>query len=213
VPEQPNPCRYSPEVIDVLRALIRRGERIHDPFAGSGERLGRLCDEVGAVYTGTDVEHWAVGHDRRVGLADALDAASYPAGPFTIVTSPVYLNKRCADYANGPTPRTKTKGRRDYGIALGHALHLNNLARFTGRPSRARRYREGHSEAVKQWGDRVIVNVDEPIAEGWQQLLREHGYLIDRVIPAYTRRYGGLDNADKRAEYEVVIVAYRAPGQ
>ena len=44
-------------------------------------------------------------------------------------------------------------------------------------------------------------------------MLTEAGYIIEQVVPAHTRRYGGLDNADKRAEYEVVIVASRSPGR
>ena len=62
---------------------------------------------------------------------------------------------------------------------------------------------------MKHWGYRVILNVDLPISEGWQDLLIGRGYTIQTVIPAYTRRYGGLDNAEKRAEHEVVIEARR----
>lgn len=40
-----HPAQYSPEVIDVLRHLIAPGEHVHDPFAGTGLRLGALCDE------------------------------------------------------------------------------------------------------------------------------------------------------------------------
>ena len=29
---------------------------------------------------------------------------------------------------------------------------------------------------VKYWGERVVLNVDEPISERWQSLLIEHGY-------------------------------------
>jgi hypothetical protein len=193
-------------VVVVLRDLIQPGEHVHDPFAGRGLRLGALCDEVGATFTGTDIEDWP-GHDARVALADALDPAGYPHGPYTIVTSPVYLNKRLADYANGPLPTTRVKGRRDYGISLGRALSPGNFARYTGRASRAATYWRTHTEAAKHWCDRVIVNVDEPIADGWCSLLEGLGYVIADVVPAFTRRYGGLANAEKRAAHEVVIVA------
>jgi hypothetical protein len=205
-----HPLQYSPEVLDVLAELIVAGERVHDPFAGPGVRLGPLCDRLGAIFSGSDREDWP-GRDPRVIVADARDPASYPSERFTTVTSPVYVNKRCADYANGPTETTKVKGRRDYGIALGRALHPDNLARFTGRPSKAPLYWRGHADAVKCWGDRVILNVDEPISARWQELLVDAGYRVGAVIPAYTRRYRGLANADKRAEYEVVIVATRQP--
>lgn len=201
-----HPCEYSPEVLDVLRGLIRPGEHIHDPFAGMGRRLGALCDELGAMFTGSDIESWP-GGSKRVWLGDAALADSYPRTPFTVVTSPVYLNKRLADYANGPLPTTKVKGRRDYGISLGRALHSRNLARHTGRPARAGRYWQTHSEAVSHWSERALVNVDSPIAEGWTLILTEHAYQILDVIPVRTQRYGGLHNADKRADHEVVIVA------
>jgi hypothetical protein len=64
---------------------------------------------------------------------------------------------------------------------------------------------------MKHWGDRVILNVDLPISEPWQNLLQKRGYRIDQVTPAYTQRYGGLDNAKVRAEHEVVILATREP--
>jgi hypothetical protein len=209
---QSHPCQYSPEVLDVLTTLITSGERVHDPFAGPGVRLARLCDQLGATFSGADIEAWP-DHDHRVVVADARDAASYPASPFTVVTSPVYANKRCADYANGPTPNTRVKGRRDYGIALGRALHRDNLARLTGRKAKTLDYYREHAQAVKHWDERVVLNVDSPIAEPWCALLTARGYVIADIIPTYTRRYGGLHNSEKRAAYEVVIVARSADGR
>jgi hypothetical protein len=209
--ERYNPCRYSPEVLDVLAELIRPCEHVHDPFAGHGSRLAALCDQLGAFFTGGDIEVWR-DHDPRVVMADACDPAGYPPLPFTVVTSPVYLNGISSDYKEGPTPTTKLKGRRAYGISLGHALHPGNLARTVvrSRPDKgAADYFPGHGDAVKYWGDRVIVNVDLPMSDGWQGLLTEHGYVVTDVIAAFTHRYGGLDNAEKRADHEVVIVATR----
>ena len=62
---------------------------------------------------------------------------------------------------------------------------------------------------VKYWGERVVLNVDEPISERWQSLLIEHGYGVADRVPLHTRRYRGLANADKRADHELVIVAVR----
>ncbi len=203
-----HPCQYSPEVIEALRSRISANEHIHDPFAGTGLRLGALCDEIGASYSGSDIEVWP-GHDERVRGANSLSLRSYPKGDFTVVTSPVYLNKRLADYANGPLPTTKTKGRRDYGISLGRALHADNLARHTGKISRADMYWALHSQAVKHWKTRVLVNVDLPIRDGWCGLLMSYGYKIDAIAAVYTQRYGGLDNAKSRSEHEVLIEAHR----
>ena len=214
-PPARHPCQYSDEVIDVLRTLIRPGEHVHDPMAGPGVRLGQLCDELGCHFTGGDIDGPWINQDLRVTVgADACDPGSYPAGEFTTVLSPTYANVRCADYKDGPTPLTKRKGRRDYALALGHALHPRNLARFTGGQSRRKTalYWQGHRDAAKHWKTRVLLNVDLPISEPWQELLREYSYTIERVIPVYTRRYGGLHNADKRADHEVVIVAVKPPG-
>ena len=207
-----HPCQFSPEVLDVVRDFIDPGEHVHDPYAGPGLRLGRLCDRLGARFTGTDIEDWGNlpdGRDERVRVADARDPAGYPPSPFTVVTSPVYFNKRCADYPNGATRNTNDKGRRDYGIALGRALHAENFARHTGRPRHADRYWQGHADALRNWGHRVIVNVDEPIFLGWHRLLSDAGYHFTVTVPVRTRRYGGLANAERRAEFEVVILAVR----
>lgn len=203
-----HPCQYSPEVLHALEPYIPPGLPVHDPFAGPGIRLGALCDRLGATFTGTDIEAWP-GADPRVVVGDARDPATYPSGRFAVITSPVYVNKRCADYANGPKPTTQLRGRRDYGIALGRALHPFNLARTTGRPARVADYWREHGKAVKHWGELVALNVDEPIGDQWCNLLIEHGYEIDAILPVHTQRYGGLDNAEKRAEHEVVILALR----
>lgn len=203
-----HPAQFSSEVLDIVAELLVPGEHIHDPFAGPGVRLAALCDQLGVTFSGADIEVWP-GHDPRVAVGDALDPASYPVGPFTVVTSPTYQNKRLSDYPNGPTPNTKIKGRRDYSLSLGAPLHPDNLARTTGRAARAADYWRLHTEAAKHWPDRVFLNVDEPISGQWQWLLVGDGYRIERIIPAYTRRYGGLHNAEKRAEHEVVIVARR----
>ena len=206
-----HPAQYSQEVLDVIASMIAPRDYVHDPFAGTGLRLGALCDRIGARYTGADIEIWE-GHDPRVAYGNARDPLSYPnSSHYTVVTSPVYVNKRLADYPNGPTPNTKTKGRRDYALSLGRPLHADNFARTTGRPSRAPAYWDLHAECAKLWPRRVIVNVDEPIGIRWCALLQDVGYRVCDVRPARTRRYGGLDNADKRASCEVVIVAARQP--
>jgi hypothetical protein len=172
--------------------------------------LAKLCDRLGNEFAGVDIELWLVPmHDPRVIKADARDPLSYPSRPFTTVTSPTYANTRFADYADGPTPNTKFRGRRDYALSLGRALHPDNLARYTGRSPRPWKYWEGHRDIVKHWDGRVLLNVDGPISDRWQQLLVDAGYHIHQVIPVKTRRYGGLDNAEVRAEHEVVIEALR----
>jgi hypothetical protein len=88
-------------------------------------------------------------------------------------------------------------------------LHPDNLARLTGRPSREDEYYREHAQAVKLWSHRVLLNVDSPIARRWTDLLGDHGYTITAIIKIKTPRYGGLANAEKRADHEVLIVAVR----
>lgn len=109
-----HPARYSPEVLDAFRFIIPRLTRVHDPFAGTGERLGRVADDRPWYFTGTElVAEFIV--DPRVSQGDATDPESYPweiacgacgetdihpsvrcsshsLRPYTIVTSPVYPN-------------------------------------------------------------------------------------------------------------------------
>lgn len=209
-----HPAQYSPEILEVLGELIEPGERIHDPFAGLGLRLGALCDEIGAEFTGTDIEPWA-GIDLRVDGGDSTLPLTYPERGFTVCTSPVYFGNRISsDYVNGPTETTKRAGRRAYGISLGRALAGGNLARAC-RPAHEDRYYELHSLAVRWWGERVLLNVDRPLGARWEELLSSHGYEIRQRIEVGTRRYrvggdGDGFGAGERAECELVIEAGRS---
>jgi hypothetical protein len=209
VPAHPAP--YSPEIVALLATLIHPGERVHDPFAGLGLRLGALCDQIGATFTGCDIEPWD-GRDPRVQTADSTLPGSYPAGPFTVVTSPVYYGNRISsDYVNGPTPTTKQNGRRAYGISRGQALDPGNAARVC-RPGQVMEYLALHSRAMECWSDRVLLNVDSPMGDDMVWLLGGHGYTIVAVHTVGTRRYrvgNAGEGADVRASHEVVIEATR----
>ena len=52
----------------------------------------------------------------------------------------------------------------------------------------------------------MILNVDAPISAEWAALMRLWGYEIVGVVPVFTRRYRGLDNAELRAPNEVIIL-------
>lgn len=207
-PVPAHPAEFSPEVLAALRPLLMGRPFVFDPFAGRGRRLGALCDELGIRFAGCDIEPWR-DSDPRVRCADASDPESYPYGPFTVVTSPPYFGNRISsDYVNGPTPTTKTAGRRSYGISLGRALHPKNIARFC-RPGQRRDHDFAASMIVCHWDDAAIVNVDSPIADQWADVLVGAGYEVQQRIPVVTRRYRGPANSDRRADHEVVLVASR----
>jgi hypothetical protein len=206
-----HPAQFSPEIVALLATLIYPGERVHDPFAGLGLRLGALCDQIGATFTGCDIEPWD-GRDPRVQTADSTLPGSYPPEPFTIATSPVYFSNRISsDYVNGPTPTTKRNGRRAYGISRGQALDPGNAARVC-RPGQLDEYLALHGAAMKCWSVRVLLNVDSPMEEPMTDLLLAHGYTIVGVHEVGTRRYrvgNAGAGADVRASHEVVIEATR----
>lgn len=210
-PVPTHPAQYSPEIIKIIGQLIRHGERIHDPFAGLGLRLGALCDRAGAIFTGGDIEDWE-GRDPRVRVADATLFTSYPDPPFTIVTSPVYFGNRISsDYVDGPTPATKMSGRRAYGISRGMPLDPGNAARLC-KPGQLGEYLELHGRAMVNWSIRVLLNVDSPMCDDMTDLLETFGYQIVCTHRVVTRRYrvgNAGEGADRRADHEVVIEAER----
>jgi hypothetical protein len=55
----------------------------------------------------------------------------------------------------------------------------------------------------------MIVNVEESIADGWLEPLTSQGYRIERCFPVHTRRYRGLDNAEKRPSTRYTTRALR----
>lgn len=207
-----HPARFTPAILQAIEpTLARLGLPVHDPFAGEGRRLGALCDRLGLTFTGADIEAWPE-RDERVAVADSRDAASYPDGPFVVVTSPPYFGNRIStDYANGPTPTTKTAGRHSYGISLGRGLADANLARLC-RPTRQAEHDAFAAAIVQWWPQHVIVNVDSPIAEQWEAILASAGYTIVQRLDIVTPRLGGgLAGATKRASAERILLAERAP--
>lgn len=202
-----HPAEFSPEIIDVLKELLHVYcvDHVHDPFAGRGVRLGKLCDEMGITFTGTDIERYKEA-DPRVQLGDSTKWHTYPWGEYTIVTSPVYFNRISTDYVNGPTAKTKTNGRRAYGISLGRALDRANLARLA---RHADEFYAAHAKVAANWKGRAIVNVDLPMANAWLYTLHTVGYGHIQTFKVDTRRYRGPANSDKRPECEIVLVATR----
>lgn len=205
-----HPARWTPAILAVIAGYLERfGLPVHDPFGGTGERLGRLADELGLAFTATDIEAWPDA-DPRVRLGDSIDPATYPRGNFVVVTSPVYFGNRISsDYVNGPTPTTKLAGRHAYGISLGRALDGANLARLC-RPAGRDAHDAAHIAVAKQWGDLALVNVDGPLRAQWSGILVAAGFHLREVREIITPRLGGgIAGADKRAGHEILIVAER----
>lgn len=203
------------------------GTRVHDPFAGGGDRLGRLADENGWIFTGTEIEEPFI-VDPRVRLGDSTTLATYPEEQFTVMTSPVYPNGIADDFHAQDGSQ-----RRTYRAALsklvGHdrRLHVNNQGRwgYRGTPlhSTARLvYWRLADMVVGCWAEApcmdVFLNVSdftvgktvvEPVVAAWARTLEVHGFTILKAYPVLTRRYRHGANRDARVANEVVIQATR----
>lgn len=216
---KPNPVPFSDEIIVVLAHLIPlhvpAGHGVHDPFAGGGVPLGALCDRLGYVFTGVDIEPWR-GADRRVALGDSTNPRTYPTEPFAVVTSPSY-NNGVNDHFE---PRDSSR-RLTYRVAAGRALRLNNTGRWSGRgsPTAEAEYWRITDEVVKHWPDLALVNVKDshrstweggiyPLVRLWTELLEEHGYAVtshDVAAPGW--RFG--ENGQARSDSEAILIARR----
>lgn len=210
-----HPVPYSATIIEALADIIPEHVpevlAIHDPFAGEGVRLGALCDRLGIVYTGSDLEKWR-GHDKRVTVGDATERASYPTHPHAVVTSPTYNNGVNDHFRPGATD---TSRRLTYRVAAGHALDETNTGRWSGRSSKKGEatYWRLHEEALKCWPAIALVNVKDsvragatyPLVEKWHAMLNAFGYQVTEVgVDVTGWRYGA--NAEARSTTEAILI-------
>lgn len=215
--ERPHPCPFTDSIIEALRLLIPQHvtpeKAIHDPFGGGGVPLGRLCDDIGYRFAGTDLEPWRDG-DPRVALGDSTLAESYPTWPFVVVTSPTYNNG-----VNDHFKPKDTSTRLTYRVAAGRELHENNTGRYSGRGSKRgeESYWRLTREVVKHWPDTCLVNVKDSVRAGqtyplvplWHDLLMEHGYEV-RHEWVYCPGWRMGRNGQERSDAEAILIAKRS---
>jgi hypothetical protein len=214
-----HPARFSKELLPVLARELERWQLpVHDPFAGTGERLGQLCDQHGLAFTGTEIEPEFI-LDRRVRPGDATEAASYPTGDYVVATSPTYPN----DMSDHFHRQDGTKGN-TYRYALGENLGYDreldehNTGSY-GLRSGARAlatYWKLVDDAVSHWPDRAVVNVKDfvhhktetyTLTKKWVSHLEAHGYTINQTdVPCPGYKFGA--NRD-RVETEAILVCER----
>ena len=216
-----HPATFTDSIIEALEDLIPMMVDpwiiIHDPFAGEGKKLGALCDRLGYVFTGTDLESW-LDADPRVAVGDSTDPDTYPIG-FAVVTSPTY-NNGVNDHFK--PSENDTSRRLTYRTAAGHELHPNNTGRWSGRGSKRgeAEYWRITRDVVKHWPDVAMVNLKDSTRAGeiyrltrlWEALLEEHGYSVKwHDVPCPGWRFG--TNSKVRADSEVILVATRGAEQ
>lgn len=190
---------------------------MHDPFAGTGERLGQLCDQLGLTFTGCEIEPEFI-KDRRVWVGDSRYGESYPYWHrHCVVTSPVYPNGMTDHFKPKDNSRRITY-RQVLASILGHdrPLDLGNMGRYGPRQGKksASTYWQLAAECIEHWPTQVVVNVSDcihnkevyPVVEHWAKLLVDRGYHISiRRVETPRMRYGA--NGNSRVDTEAVITA------
>jgi hypothetical protein len=216
---------YSKQLLPHMHRLLAEwGLWVHDPFGGLGIELGRLCDQLGLPFTGTEIEEgWASRGDPRVRLGDATDPSTYPTGEFVVMTSPTYGNRCNDDFVWRPgNKHTYNTYRHWLSETVGHdqPLQKNNSGKYGIRrtsQSEADYWRINRA-AVTLWPERVIVNAKDfeydngkvyPLVKEWTALLEKSGYTVRPPIEEYCpgNRYG--ENRDRRVDTEALLVCER----
>jgi len=219
-PTTEHPSQWSPEVLVAMTPVLRQLHMaIHDPFAGTGVRLGALCDKLRLTFTGTELEQEFI-VEPRVRQGDSTWPDSYPTQPHVIVTSPVYPNGM-ADHFRASEP----EGRHTYRQAIhrltgeDRPLHESNMGRYSIRRGEKafQTYAVLATAAAGWWFPSVVVlNVSDfyvgderfPLVRYWRELLKALGYKFAADIEVKTRRQGHGVNRDRRVECEVILTAF-----
>jgi hypothetical protein len=201
-----------------MAPILRQwGWPVHDPFAGTGERMGDLCDILGLEFTGTEIEAGFI-IDPRVKVGNSRHPDPYPEGRYCVGTSVVYPNGMTDHFR-----ATNTHGRRTYRTALAaitgedEPLHPDNMGRHGPRQGKLSegRYWDIARDAVRHWPPRALVNISDvvmdkgvyPAVDRWVEILQGRGYWI-RLHTVGTPRYGYGQNGKARVDHEMVLECY-----
>lgn len=218
-----HPARYSPELVDLFRAVLTEygapNRQVLDPFAGTG-RIHELQSD-GWDTIGIELEpEWANLHpDTRVG--DALDLPFDPESFGAIVTSPTYGN-RLADSHNASDPERRRSYTHDLGRDLDEA-NTGTLHWRTSPPGGAALgsldYRAMHEKAwdeavlVLQTGGLFILNCCDHVRDGivqpvtawhcWALGRLGLDYVESRSVPTRKLRQGANGNLREQEQVHV----------
>lgn len=225
-----HPTPFPSQILNKLRGLNPYGLPVHDPFAGLGDRLGALCDEMGWDFSGTEIENAFI-QDRRVACGDARMISTYPASPYMIMTSVAYPNG-VSDHHRSSDASTRHTYRASIANLEGQdrPLDVGNMGRYgyrgRGAKSKARKaYWDIARESVQCWMDTqcefVALNVKdfvyskkgqmhvEPVVTDWTNLLLEVGFKVSELIKVPTPGLRDGANHKTRIDHEVIILASR----
>lgn len=146
-----HPARFSPEIVDLVSGILLARwpdfmgrPVVHDPFAGTGERLRAMCNggegAWSSSYSGTEIEADFI---EAPGIihGSATDPETYPpathldetmVGGWIVFTSPVYPNGMADNFR--PRDNSKRRTYRSHLIDVAGRpdveLEEQNMARF-----------------------------------------------------------------------------------
>lgn len=213
-----HPARFSPQVLAAMAPILRSwGLAVHDPFAGPGDRLAQLCDELGLAFTGTEIEPEFI-VDPRVRVGNSRLEESYPEGLHCIATSPVFPNGMTDHFHARDSSKRKTYRQAIASIrGEDRPLHLDNMGRHGPRQGKLGEERHWAIawDATEWWPSLVLVNIKDcvldhelyPAVERWCDILGRRGYRCTlHEVSTPGMRYGA--NRDSRVDHEVVIEAF-----
>lgn len=218
-----HPARFTPAIFDAVEPLlVNLALPVHDPFAGTGERLGELCDRLRLGFTGTEIEEPFI-VDPRVKAGDSTDELTYPLHEHVVVTSPAYPTGMCDHFHahDGSKRHTYRQGLAEITGEDG-PLHPHNMGRWGSRhrrsPASEAEYFRIAANAIQHWPVDAIVNVRNVVAETyevdvvgrWFELLEDAGYEIVRTIEVPTPGQRNGANRHLRADHELVLWTVRS---
>lgn len=217
-PTKHHPAQWSEPILAAIAPFLADlGMPVFDPFAGTGVRLGRLCDELGLPFSGTEiVADFIV--DQRVQQGDSTLPEAYPWNrELTICTSPVYPSG-VADHFHARDASKRHTYRQALHSILGHDEPLDdrNMGRWSVRQGKRawEKYRNLAVEATTWWRWPAIVNVKDfwvgqdcfPLAAHWKTFLENRHYTVGSFsVSCPGNRHGA--NGQRRVDHETVLVA------
>lgn len=160
-----HPARFSEALYPVFTAFLVAGDRVLDPFAGTGG-IHRLAELVDVETVGVELEQPWVDLHPQTEQGTALDM-HFPDESFDVIcTSPTYGN-RLADHHDASDPDR----RRTYTHDLGRPLSEGNSGAMQWGPQYRLFHRAAWEEALRvlRPGGRFLLNIKDHIRGGKRQ--------------------------------------------
>jgi hypothetical protein len=215
-----HPSRFHPAILEAMAPTLRKWALpIHDPFAGTGQRLAALAASLDLTFTGTELEAPFI-VDSSVAQGDATKRESYPDWEHCVATSPVYPNGMTDHFHARDNSRRYTYRQARAAITgRDEPLHGNNMGRYGPRGGRQAEFAYWllAERSLRWWPERVLVNVKDcyldhklyNAVDRWRIVLACAGYTVTKTM-VETPGMNDRAAADKTwIGHEAILVATR----